>query len=290
LETRDWSNPGAEPASIGGQRGGIIIVSAAPLSFPQPVDSSLWAASGTAQGAAIGYAPASSPAYEPGLPAVRAEHNVVRVPLSYAFGLVGLGPFSIVNNHFACGGLITAAGGTQLAQTVLILNLGVAIDLVTLLSLPSRFYNSAQTATGASTGLRNVSNGTVLFTNNVCQLEASASGQTEGASVFIFTVDALIFSNNHCWVDASGYTALLDVLLFGISLNAVSNRFEEAVGSVYFSGITLGLLNVTGQNISTYCLIVLGAHTADNNNLSLLGNVKLCISAWDEVERILASQ
>jgi hypothetical protein len=83
---------------------------------------------------------------------------------------------------------------------------------------------------------------------------------------------------------------LLDVLLFGISLNAVSNRFEEAVGSVYFSGITLGLLNVTGQNISTYCLIVLGAHTADNNNLSLLGNVKLCISAWDEVERILASQ
>ena len=90
-------------------------------------------------------------------------------------------------------------------------------------------------------------------------LRQAASGQREDASVLIFTPDHLIFSNNHCWLDSSRFSAFVDALLVAGSLNVVGNRFQEAPDSVFFSGLTAGLVNITGQNISTYCLIVLGA-------------------------------
>jgi len=221
----------------------------------------------------------STPIYEPGLPAVRVEHNVVRVPLHYALEIFGLGPFTIVNNQFACGGLVGAAG-TPLAQTVLIFNMGAAIESATAASLPSYVYtNSQATNTGvAAASFQNVSSGAVLFSNNICQLEATASRLREYASVFIYTPDHLIFSNNHCWLDASRTSATIaDSFLLAGSLNVVGNRFQEAPLAVAvqpsvsaaFSAVTMGAVNVTGQNISTFCLLVLGFLKSDNNNLRM---------------------
>jgi hypothetical protein len=253
-----------------GARGGIVIILGTPPTFPQPLDSSLW---GYTKASAAGATKATStPIYEPGLPAVRVEHNVVRVPLNYALAILGLGPFSIVNNHFACGGLVHSTG-TQIAQTVLLLNLGTGIETVSASSRPSDVFTNAKgqfTGLASSPGFQNVSGGTILFTDNTCHLEATASLQKEIASVVIVTPDSLIFSNNHCWLDSSRVSATLDALLVGGSLNVIGNRFQEALNSVLLSGLTAGKVNITGQNISTYCLIALGSLLSNNNNLALV--------------------
>jgi len=51
----------------------------------------------------------------------------VRVPLGRALEAGGYGPFTIVNNQLACGARVSA-GGRPLGETVLILNLGTAIE------------------------------------------------------------------------------------------------------------------------------------------------------------------
>ena len=265
-------------------RGGIVILFGTPPTFAQTLDSSLWGYSDMKQVDATNAI--STPIYEPGLPAVRVEHNVVRVPLSNALEIFGLGPFEIVNNHLGCGGLVRPRG-TALAQTVLIFNLGSAIETANADSLPGNVYKSWQSSSSgvASAGFQNVSCGVVLFSNNMCQLEATAIRQREYSSVAIYTPDHLIFSNNHCWLDASRFSALVDALLVAGSLNVVGNRFQEAPNSVIFSGLTAGAVNITGQNISTYCLIALGALLSTNNNIALAqgNNTKPCDEFWKRV-------
>ena len=288
IETRDWNNATVgKGTSSGGVRGGIYILLGTPPAISQPLDSSLWGYTDVAGAANT----LSTPIYEPGLPAVRVEHNVVRVPLSYALAILGLGPFAVVNNHLSCGGLVAAPTSRALAQTVLILNLGSAIESSTASTLPSGFYANAQ-AGGMSTAaasFQNVSCGAVNFSNNLCQLEATASRQTEDASVFIFTPDHLIFSNNHCWLDTTRVSAIFDALLVAGSLNVVGNRFQEAPKSVIFSALTLGGINITGQNISTFCILVLGALRSDNNNIALIdgANAEICGALEKELLALL---
>jgi len=96
--------------------------------------------------------------------------------------------------------------------------------------------------------------------------------------VLIYTPDSLVFANNHCWLDSSRLSAVVDALLIGGSLNVIGNRFQEALNSVFLSGLTAGKINITGQNISTYCLIALGSLLSNNNNLALVSgaNQGLC--------------
>ena len=286
LETRDWTLATQEkdiPFSLA--RGGIVILLGTPSSFNQPLNNAVWGY--TDQAAAGATNAISAPIYEPGIPAIRVEHNVVRVPLSLALEILGLGPFAIVNNHLACGGMVPAEG-TALAQTVLIFNMGTALESAPAASLPSNVYSNSKVAvTGVAAGsFQNVSCGSVLFSSNVCQLEATASRQREYASVLIYTPDHLIFSSNHCWLDTTRISSLVDALLLAGSLNVVGNRFQESPLSVLFSAMTVGAVNITGQNISTFCLLVLGAMRSDNNNLALIqaANQELCA----ELEKSLA--
>ena len=108
--------------------------------------------------------------------------------MKYTLAILGLGPFSIVNNHLACGGMVSATT-FGLAQSVLIMNLGAPIDAVSAANSPSYVYKYCQPSatTLGGGGFRQVSNGTVLFTSNICQLEASASRRREAASVLIYT-------------------------------------------------------------------------------------------------------
>jgi hypothetical protein len=262
LENRDWSYQGDGSSD--------------PPSFPHAGVLVMWAAPPVAD-LDIEIVPGGIPIYAPGLPALRMESNVVRVPLGPALAVIGLGPFSILGNHLTSGGMIAAPTGPSAAPlTVFILNLGLAIELESLEYGFSRFYSSQKQLQVARNPTAPSSSGAVLFANNICQLEARESGATSVTSVMVLTLDHLIFANNLCWLDGAGQqslagvgqaTAWTDALLLAGSLQACGNRFQEALGSVSISGLTYGLLNVTAQNISTYCLFALGANVANPNNL-----------------------
>lgn len=220
--------------------------------------------------------------YEPGMPALRMEENVVRVPLGQALEVLGFGPFAISNNHFSCGGNIPGTTSSKL-RCVTILNLGTAIELIAA-SSPSQVYgvatsyNPAFNANAASPFTS--SSGAVMFTNNYCQLELREVPQTNFASVMIGSLDHLTFSNNHCWLDAtgqglatSGQGMFVDAFLLGGSLNVIGNRFQEAQNAVVLSAWTVGQLNVTSQNISTFCIYPQGSVVAATNNLALINSV-----------------
>jgi hypothetical protein len=272
LETRDWNRAARDASSGDGLRGGIVIILATPPTFTTP--ASLYA---KFEGAAAEHTP---PVYEPGLPALRIEHNVVRVPLGEALAVLGFGPFSIVNNQLSCGGTVKN-GGRPLAETVLILNLGTALEVA---SLSGKFAGSSRglfgsASIGPSRGFAGTAGGAVIFTNNICELEAGLSQRHCISSVAIFSLDDLIFSNNQCWLDGPRFTAIVDAFLLAGSLQVTGNRFQEALGfSVFLSGITLGALNITTQNISTYCLFAKGflQPEIDVNNLIAVINPQLC--------------
>jgi hypothetical protein len=306
IETRDWSGiPATTAAAISGAQGGIVINAVSPPSLDQTATAAGWTCSGDG----------TPPMNQPGLPALRVEENVVRVPLGLALGVAGAGPFSIVNNHLSSGGTVPAASTSLASQsgmvpfrstqfptnvlTVEILNIGIAIDVERIspgLSVIDRVLSKL-----LKTGLTS-SSGAVLFANNICQLETRASGATGLASVAILTLDHLTFTNNHCWIDSCArreYSAdsflssavLMDAVLVAASLQVCGNRLQESAGSVAFSGLTAGVRNITAQNITSYCLYTLPASSSINNiSFSPKGN---CDDRLErlivEVEALLAS-
>jgi hypothetical protein len=271
LETRDWTAPQqSPPGPVPGARGGIVIYMVTPPSFSAPPALAVWGGTVTVS------SPDSVPIHQPSLPALRVHNNVVRVPLSVTLEVVGLGPFSIRGNELSCGGIVSTEGKPA-ASTVLIFNLGAAIET----AAAGRFSTLQGTDPAAfnyvgTTGTRGVlSNGTVLFTSNVCQLEARASRQRAVSSVLILSLDSLIFGDNLCWVDGPPVTAYLDAFLAAGTVQVTSNRFQEAaLFSVLASGLTLGGINITAQNISTYCLFKYGIlkPAIDANNVELVGD------------------
>ena len=270
LETRDWNLTTQVEPSSGVIRGGIVVLAATPPSFTNTGSIFIKATPLAAEYAA--------PLFVPGVPALRVEHNVVRVASGDALEAGGFGPFSIVNNHLATAGTRGAEGLAVIAQTVLILNLGIPIELA---SQAGKFSSFAERQTVSTSFLgrdsATLSSGAVTFTNNMCQLEARVSEPQALSSVTIVTLDDLIFGNNQCWLDASRFTAYVDALLVASFLQATSNRFQEAAGfPVAASAFTIGALNITGQNISTYCLFATGISTSHPalkvDNLSLVSS------------------
>jgi hypothetical protein len=268
LETRDWRDSGQKDVSASSSRGGIVVFLATP-----PTMTSTSSFGTDPAGIAAEYLP---PTYLPDLPALRVEHNVVRVPLGRALEAFGYGPFTIVNNHFGCGGRVSASR-RPLGETVLILNLGAAIEAGASTGKFSGMYQgpSSFSTTNTGVGLAPASDGIVLFTNNICQLETQFSGRRCFASVVVAALDDLIFGENQCWLDGATGTAFLDAFLIAGSMQVTSNRFQEGRNfPVLASGFTVGALNITSQNISTYCLFATGTlqPAIDNNNLSLISS------------------
>jgi hypothetical protein len=282
LETRDWSSVSSGPTFFANAvQAGILVMLVTPPALDQVSTGSAWTSAASTNPFAI-------PTYQPGLPALRVENNVVRVPLGVALEAFGFGPFFITGNHFSSGGTVPVDSGSLLeaevtlqqanrarasvlgAMTVLILNLGLAVEFDNPGGAYSSTYLYAKQSPGkiSASSLASSSSGAVHFTNNICQLETRASGVTGFASVEILSLDQLTFSNNHCWLDGPG-TAPMDALLFSLSLNVSGNRFQESFGSVVASGLTFGLWNITAQNISTFCLFPLGGQVISSGNLVL---------------------
>jgi hypothetical protein len=247
LETRDWNLSTPEPVSPIGLRGGIVVVNATPPSFT--IAGSLYRNANSLAGA---YA---APSFVPGVPALRVEHNVVRVASGDALEAVGFGTFSIVNNHLSTAGTVQGGGVSALAQTVFIVNLGISIEFAALGNFSSFARGQPAPASFQAGGSGTTSNGAVTFTENLCQLEGRITRPHAFSSVMVMSLDDLIFGNNQCWMDA---TAALDAMLVAGFVQVTSNRFQEVPRSVLASGFTAGLLNITGQNISSHCLFATG--------------------------------
>ena len=282
IENRDWTADATDvQKSASGVRAGIMILLVEPPTLNASYSASPWAPASTS-GASLSNASSAvfSPVYEAGLPALRIEHNVVRVPLGETLAVLGFGPFSIVNNHFGCGGTVRN-GAAPIAQTVLIMNMGKAIESATTTggSFKGQFENSSAGYTQVNaTALASPSSGGVLFANNVCQLETRADLQRGFSSVMILSLDQLTFNSNHSWIDGPERAVTVDAALYAGSIQVTSNRFQEAFGSVAASGLSVGVLNVTTQNISTYCLYATGTlvRTTDNLAVITLTNPKAC--------------
>jgi hypothetical protein len=288
IETRDWNDATTQSATnSGGPQAGIQIVLVTPPPLNQIAQGADWQSS-FAQGSNI-----AKPLYQPGLPALRVESNVVRLPLGLAFAAFGFGPFSITGNHFASGGAISVATTGTLSNqgaatgleghfysntlTVEIINLGVAVEITSIEALYSRLFNNG-TPSAFQVGnnpLALSSSGAVLFADNMCQLENRASGAQGITSVTIASLDHLIFSNNHCWVDGQ-QTAVMDALLVAGSLQVANNRFQEAFGSVFISGLTFGLSNITTHNTATYCLLPLGVPKLSITSPNIVFDTQYC--------------
>jgi len=111
-----------------------------------------------------------------------------------------------------------------------------------------------------------------VFTNNICQLErAAAKLRPSVASVAILSLDTVLFSNNQCWADGT-LAAAIDAFVLGFSVQVTSNRFQETLLplAVVFSGVTIGLLNITTENISTLCLLPFGGALINVNNQCII--------------------
>jgi hypothetical protein len=267
LEPRDWSKA-SETAltATGGPRGGIVIAMATPPAFTSDYAYSHWNVD-------TNLAAAQLPSFIPSMSALRVENNTVRVPLGIALEAVGLGAFAIQNNHLSCGGTVPQKD-RSLAATVAIMNMGTAIEAAAAANFSSlnKKGNAGAYESVAQRGLINSSTGAVLFTGNICQLEARASRQRVFSSLVVFTLDHMIFADNQCWVDGPRSTAIVDVLAGAGSLQLTSNRFQESTGfPVFASGLTVGLINIATQNLSTYCLINLGSvKLVEANNVALI--------------------
>lgn len=280
LETRDWSAASLEPGATSAvMHGGIVLALVTP---PQLPDTSAIQDVLTGLSAASSKNIFTSAIYEPGLPALRVEENVVRIALGQALLAIGFGPFAISNNHFSCGGMVRGRG-LPIAQTVLIVNLGASIETEDSLRMMDIYNHSTQPSTGTNPYLHSSAgrasrafaasrNGTVLFSNNICQLEARADRQRSITSIAILSVDHLTFTGNHSWIDTATFDAIFDAVLVAGTVNVTNNRFQESPISVLASGLTAGVINITSQNISTFCLLVKGApsFTVNQSNLALI--------------------
>ena len=298
--------------SYGGVRAGIYINVATPPTVDQS-SGSAFAASGDSE-STYEYKISEYSAqvsYAPGIPALRIQENQVRVALGLALSARGTGPFTIVNNQFSTGGTVrlnaglkdkydfakpdTSIVGTDLgALTVSVLNMGRPIDAAAQTDSFTGAYESVGKETEWSNNSRVESEGgEVLFTNNLCLLDATRSRARGSCSVSILSLDHVLFANNQLRVDGPREVAMLDALLFGTTLHATANRLQEAVGyAVLYSGMTAGKFNITSQNISSYCLRVIGAigRKVDAENLVL--NSTLCRKGKREiaVQRVKTDQ
>ncbi|HEX9200843.1 MAG TPA: hypothetical protein VF865_14870, partial [Acidobacteriaceae bacterium] len=298
VETRDLvSGTWVRSAdAAGGLRAGIFVMLVTPPAL-EVASSSLWDSSVSqmmyeSKAAEMQNYALAAPLYAPGLPALRVEHNVVRMALGEALEVVGFGPFSIVNNNFSTGGTVSAVDASKMENmvassdvqltttpnaagvlTVMIMNLGTSMDVPNAGWSYSSLYGTARdfNLDIKDASISTPTNGAVLFTNNVCQFQGRASRERGSVSVAIFSLDDLIFSNNHCRLEGREGTATLDAALLAASIQVCGNRFQESLNSVAASGSTYGLLNITSQNISTYCLFASGpaAKLIQNNNVVL---------------------
>lgn len=274
-ETRDLSGfRGEKHPKYGGKRAGIYIDSVTPLTLDTSSGSTWSEAAGNIYKLDTGDTfRMRLPNYAPGFPALRIENNTVRVAFGLALHVEGTGPFSILGNHFATGGTVASdsekmraldlanpdpnsVGTVGGALTVSILNMGFSLELYDLfvlyLDMIKRGHDVVLKEIGSALSTLAAASGTVLFSNNICQLVTQLNSVRGLCSVSVLTLDSLLFNSNQLWINGQILSAFADAILLGASVQTVSNRLEESIFSVACSGLSFGVANVNAQNVSSF--------------------------------------
>lgn len=270
----------AEPVDSArrGQRGGIIIRHAtAPVLEPAASEDP---------------AVPAQPSVQTGRPALRVHDNVVVTPMGRALSASALGPVSVVGNQFvtqAVAPFQTGALEAFLVATVYINNLGRNPELTSWkASYQAVRAGNVQPDTGyaftsntfsfasrraLAPAVRFFLGGQVLFATNQVTLDLSETGlAAAAASVTITSLDDVGFTANQCLAQLADGVLQVNAVLFGISLRANDNRWEEPVPNAAYSAMTLGSMNMTVHNIATHCLLAVGLKLlVSSPNLVLLG-------------------
>jgi hypothetical protein len=100
----------------------------------------------------------------------------------------------------------------------------------------------------------------VLFAANQVTLDLVETGLSFAAtSIAIISLDDVGFIGNQCMAQLADDFVLVHAMLFGVSLRAADNRWEEPVANAAYSAFTLGLMNMTVNNIATHCIVALAS-------------------------------
>lgn len=238
-----------------------------------------------------------------GFPAAKIQENIVMAPLGRSLTLIANGEVSVVGNQFtslgiapinfydlfisiATQGKVGAAAIMELlslvAGNVLILNQGRATFIPGAASGYKNIQSGASAGaagnmTGAGTGspaaayYKYFANGNVLFGNNQCRQNLlTAESSFSLSSIFIASLDDVGFHDNQCDCELADDFLLVNALLFGITTRASDNKFSESLLKVLLSAATFGMQNITTDNESVHCLLVLGTAYLSRHNLVLL--------------------
>ena len=246
-----WT-PGRAVAPPSGVRAGVLLLAVTPPNLAVAGSDAIWGTLATARSSVL-----AAPVYQPGLPAVRVEHNTVQVAVGEALEIIGLGPFSVVNNSLSSGGTISMRAPAP-ALTVLILDLAQALGSKEFTLFSGLRDSSTLNQKVSGRGSSAPSSGAVIFTNNICQLETRAGYQRGFASVLVGSLDHVLFGDNVRWVDGQETCADVDALVPARTVQVTSNRFQESGTSVLASCLSLGTANITSQNISDNSIVALG--------------------------------
>jgi uncharacterized membrane protein len=236
---------------------------------------------------------ATKPSFD-GVPAVVVHDNVVSQPHGFALLLFAFGPVSVVSNQFTSFGTDKSNILSLLASSVFILNLGISKDIFIIAfqnmgRTNGTYGDNTQSQTATQAALRAVQflpNGKVMFAANQTTLDMRSPLMNFClSSQLIASLDDVAFNTNQSEcasllsVLESGATtadfALINTVLFGVSVRANDNRFTDGLTFTIYSLVSFGVMNTAIGNQSTHCLLTLGspAKMAVNSNVVLINTL-----------------
>lgn len=227
-----------------------------------------------------------------GIPVLFLRENVVSVPMGRALTMIAMGDVSITGNRLMSQSIVPGFNLFNfMASHVLLFNLSVAISVqgaagYTKVSTGKTQYKKMgpqtakdQTPNAAQQNSLNVAafrrkliSGSTLFAHNQCQLVNQKIDRgffSALSSILIIGLDDVAFLSNQSNCSLVNDWLILDTFLFGMTVRANDNYWQEIPWNVIFSAVTLGVLNTTTDNQSTHCILARGGLYLDRYNLTM---------------------
>ncbi len=224
-----------------------------------------------------------------GWPAAMIHDNVVVCPQGQALIVVALGPTSISDNTLVSHGHRSQPSlpGLNQAQTaelnavigavgdVLIFNLGQPRDGVSSLrgNVTTHYdlYASKNETFGMAASQISLPDGrTSIHGNQVTFQDNTKASVLPSVPVLLLSADDISVQDNQILSETPQALLLFDVVAFGGTVRASSNRFTELPARAWLSYISYGqLMNIATGNQSTHCIYVGGAQKIDSPNQQL---------------------
>jgi hypothetical protein len=208
-----------------------------------------------------------------GAAALRVHDNRVTAPLGRALTATTIGDVSIHGNHFTSLGVEPHEGRAFLAAaTVQLRDLGrspflggaaayTSVKRGMYVAMPTESIGTGfhERPTDAAVLERLGGNARILFTDNQVALRVHEEQHVSTlASIFVLSLSDVGFHNNECTVDLLEGGVITNAFVFGFSVRMTDSRLDEGLPNALFSGITLGVMNMTTDNQATHCLLIRG--------------------------------